>query len=57
MGLNGWRSKCDYDGKKERGGRSGVGGAHSRLVCFSNENHPPGSLAREGGEGGGGGRG
>jgi hypothetical protein len=58
MGVNGWRSKCDYDGKKiER--REQVrrvlgewGGSASR-VCFSKENHPPRSLARKRGGGGG----
>jgi hypothetical protein len=52
MGVDGWRSKCDYDGKKRE--RSEVGaGAQAGLSCFSKENHPPSSLVRKRRGGGG----
>jgi hypothetical protein len=57
MGVDGWRSKCDYDGeKRERrevrcwGSGSGAG-AQAGSSCFSEENHPPSSLARKRGVG------
>ncbi len=59
MGVDGWRSKCDYDGKKERGVRSDWvlgerGGSASRVDLFQRRKPSPLFFSeKEGGEGDG----